>query len=132
MKMIDVRSRISKPLGRFKVISCVVAMCVFEAGCVTQSHFDPKHCEAIKMDVSFVEVRDPDRSALLASLQAAIEREPVMKPSYGSQYRQHVFRANNRAMLCQLGPCSPSVWLFEKKAGTWDLLNVDEGICVTP
>lgn len=110
-------------------LSHVVLLSLVFSGCATNP--DIRECRTSARDQGLVELRGEDETALLAQLNAAIEAASAMKPTFARPYKQLTFHSDAKAMLCQVGPCLPTKWLFELRSGRWELANRPEGLCVS-
>jgi hypothetical protein len=109
----------------------VLAVCVMLAGCQThlQRSFE-RECPSSSDGVSEA-IAPADAPELFRQLTSAIETADAMRPVLHRPYKQMLFQVGqNKAIVCELGPCLSVRWDFEYRAGGWVLINRPEGMCV--
>jgi hypothetical protein len=109
----------------------VLAVCVMLAGCQThlQRSFER---ECLSSSDRAAEAFAPaDAPELFRQLITAIETADAMRPALHRPYQQMLFQVGeNKAIVCEIGPCLPARWDFAYRADGWVLINRPQGMCV--
>jgi len=109
-------------------MACVIFGISLLGACATQS--DVALCGGSQVNGAFKSAADPETAQLMRELLDAVAAAGAMRPTLRPPYRHYVLASGEQAVLCELGPCLPSSWLFERSNQMWVLQNRPEGICV--